>query len=138
MRVFLNADIAATALPCYLLGVGLQPPLTLPLLLLSTFSLIRVRTLVTSILLCGAFAVVLSSGPAMAADFRALAGLQGVPPFPLPDEVLDRSACPPRHVWRDLLPLLFTARRLADAVSISSSSTLKLPIVLNPRPDTSP
>lgn len=44
--------------------------------------------MIKSILLCSALVIVLSAGPAMAADFRALAGLHGLPPSPLHDEVL--------------------------------------------------
>jgi len=51
-------------------------------------ALIKVRAMIKSILLCSALVVVLSAGPAMAADFRALAGLHGLPPSPLHDEVL--------------------------------------------------
>lgn len=39
-------------------------------------------------LLGGALAVALSTAPAMAADFHALAGLRGAPPTPLEDEAL--------------------------------------------------
>ncbi len=41
----------------------------------------------TTLLGC-ALAVALSAGPAMAADFHALAGLRGTTPTPLRDEVL--------------------------------------------------
>jgi hypothetical protein len=44
--------------------------------------------MIKSTLLGSALAIALSASSAMAIDFQALAGLQGTPPAPLPDEVL--------------------------------------------------
>jgi hypothetical protein len=44
--------------------------------------------MIKTTLLGSALAVALSAAPAMAADFHALAGLQGTTPAPLQDEVL--------------------------------------------------
>ncbi len=44
--------------------------------------------MIKTTLLGSALAVALSAAPAMAADFHALAGLQGATPAPLQDEVL--------------------------------------------------
>jgi hypothetical protein len=44
--------------------------------------------MIKTTLLGSALAVALSAAPAMAADFHALAGLQGTTPTPLHDEVL--------------------------------------------------
>lgn len=44
--------------------------------------------MIKTTLLDSALAVALSAAPAMAADFHALAGLQGATPAPLQDEVL--------------------------------------------------